>query len=139
MGTGYLVQLTSAAREVAAELTEIEPPLSAMRKVRRELGLAAEGLDAVRLARTVRSDLLNTIHRVAAALPDSAYLNSFTWDERGAGRITGVARRAVKVVNELEGADAVVDPRLDGQPMRRMVREKRWETFTIVYGRELRP
>gem|GEM_PF-4264583 len=139
VGTGYLVQLTSSAREVAGELTAIEAPLAALRQVRRELGLATEGLDAVQFTQTTRSDLLNTIHRVAAALPDSAYVNSFSWDELGAGRITGVARRAVKVVNELESADAVVDPRLDGQPMRRLVREKRWETFTIVYGLEVRP
>ena len=133
-GALFALRLAWERRSVERELTALGTPLSVVLTARRELREAEATVRAVTQAEQTRGRSLTVLAAIAAALPDSAVLTSFTWRPDGCGVMSGLARRAADVVARLERSSTVAGPRLEGPVVREASRGREWERFTVVFG-----
>jgi hypothetical protein len=132
-----LVALLSLVRERAAlrgELASFAVPVAALQRAQREVDEGRAMLSALENGRDAHASFSLRLAAVVRALPDSAYLTSLTLGEAGRGSITGVARRATRVVADLAADPLVPPPRMDGPSVREEVQGKDWERFVIALG-----
>ena len=129
------VRLRSELRSVEAELARLREPSRAVTAARREMAEAAAMLQAIRDDDQHRSVPLQQLLMVTLALPDSAYVTSFSADNQGQGTLTGAAKEAARVVSALSGGKAVAAPRMEGPAVRELVAGREWDRFTIRFGR----
>lgn len=129
-----VIRVRLELRHIEAELVRLRQPAAAVALARREVGETAAMIEAIRLAELQRRVPLDRLVSVALALPDSAYLTSFTADRGGSGTITGAAREAARVVAGIERRNAAIAPRLEGPAVREVVAGREWERFTVRFG-----
>lgn len=134
LGGLYAARLVLGLRETKRELARLAMPAAVVVAARRELRDAAALIETLDQSAAQRQAVAGRLARIAAALPDSAFLTSLTLDARGAGVLTGLARRAADVVARLDARGAVAHPRLDGPVLRETAAGKEWERFTITFG-----
>ncbi len=134
-GVLFAFRLAWERRAVEREFMALSGPLGAVLAARRELREAELTVRAVTQGEQTRGRTLALLAAVAAALPDSAVVNSLSWKVDGSGIMSGLARRAADVVARLERSAALPGPRLDGPVVRETAGGREWERFTIVFGR----
>jgi hypothetical protein len=127
-------RLEREERRIETRLSEIGEAVDAVRGARRQIGEAATMLQTVAAAERARGTILIQLGQVTAALPDSAFLESLTVDEKGAGSISGLARSAVALVERLDRASGVTGPTLDGPAVRERHGTTEWERFSVRFG-----
>jgi len=130
--TLFVVRLGWERRRVGAELTALDEPVRAVLAARRDLRDAAAAVEAVASVERSKGAALDVLAAVAAALPDSAVLTSFTWGAGAGGVLTGAAQRASDVVARLERA-GLQELRLEGPVVREAIGGRALERFTIVF------
>ena len=136
VGVLFGARLAWERRAVERELAVLAGPLGAVLAARRELREAEATVRAVTRGGPTRGQSVAVLGAVAAALPDSALLTSFTWRSDGSGVMSGLARRAADVAAGLERSNAVSGPRLEGPAIRETLGGREWERFAIVFGRD---
>jgi hypothetical protein len=119
-------------RRVGRELGELAKPNAAIVQLRRELTTASRMVQTVEQAERNRGVNLTRLASLTAALPDSAYLTSLSFDD-SAGTLSGVAPQATEVLAALDRAPAVVSPRLTGPAVREVIDGKERERFTVSF------
>ena len=134
LGGLYAARLVLGLRETKRELARLAQPATAVMTARRELRDATALIEALDQSAAQRQAGAARLVRIAAALPDSAFLTSLTLDASGAGVVTGLAQRVADVLARLEARGAVVHPRLDGPVLRETAAGKEWERFTVIFG-----
>lgn len=133
-GMLFGVRLVIERRDVETQLAAADPPLAALRQVRREMRTAEATVLGLAEARRSRGQALATLARVNGAMPDSAVLTSYTWRSDGSGVVAGAGRRAADVLAAVERSHAVPNPRIDGAIVREALGGHEWERFTILFG-----
>jgi hypothetical protein len=116
------------------EETRLAEPARAVSDVQRRMHEASAAIAAVRQSALRRESALLVLGSVLAALPDSAYLTAFHWEESGAGAMTGAAPDAASMLATMEGNIVLKEPRLDGAAMRDSVDGAVHQRFVIKFG-----
>ncbi|HET9292667.1 MAG TPA: hypothetical protein VLA95_07945 [Gemmatimonadales bacterium] len=135
VAAGSVVGLRVARAEQAASvaLDTLGPAVEALAGLREQVARAHAALGAVDSAAAHRGRVLEAVLRAAAAIPDSAYLVTVALDTSGAGRMAGVAPKAVVVLASAERA-GVPNPRLEGDAVPIHADGRRRERFTLRFG-----
>ncbi len=116
------------------ELGALVPSLAALRTARQTMARAEAMVDSVDAGERGRGRLVSRFSAASRSLPDSAALTAIQLNADGSGRLSGIARRAVDVVAQLERTRAIAGPRLDGRAIPETVAGRPWERFTILFG-----
>ena len=136
VGVLFATRLAWERHAVERDLAALGGPLGAVLAARRELREAEATVRAVTRGGPTRGQSVAVLGAVAAALPDSSVLTSFTWRSDGSGVMSGLARRAAEVVARLERSNAVLGLRLEGPAVRETLGGREWERFAVVFGRD---
>jgi len=132
--TTRAVAVVREQRSVAAAVDSLRAPLEALGRLRREMARTEAMLNAIDGSVRNRGVITHRLLRMVQALPDSAALTTIHLDMHGEGRVTGLARRPLDVVADLERGQAAANPRLEGGTIREEVQGRAWERFTIGFG-----
>lgn len=132
--TSRVVVLMQENRVITAGLDSLRAPVAALGRLRREMERAGIMLDAIEASVRERSTVPHQLLKLVEALPDSAVLTAVTIEIGGEGRATGLARRPLELVAELDRLGAVANPRLEGGTVREAVQGRAWERFTVGFG-----
>ncbi len=133
---GLSARFEQRRNTVEAEIEKLAAPSQAVARARRSLHDASATVAALEEASLQRGALLDRIGRIAAALPDSAYLASLTVDLGGSGSMTGEARHSSQALARLEAEGAVLAPRPLGPVTSESDGGRVWEHFSIGFGAE---
>jgi hypothetical protein len=127
------IRVVRADRAASVALDTLAPGVEALAGLREQVARAHAALGAVDSAAARRGRVLEAVLRAAAAIPDSAYLVTVALDTAGAGRMAGVAPKAVVVLASAERA-GVPNPRLEGDAVPIHADGRRRERFTLRFG-----
>lgn len=83
-----------------------------------------------------RTTVPRLLLQLARGLPDSVVLTGLTLDGGAGGRMTGLARRPLDLVAQLEQAQVVVRPRIEGGTVKEPLLGQTWDRFTLAFGAE---
>lgn len=137
-GAAYVGRLSRDRRFLVSETTRLANATAVVSSARRSLADAQAMIDSVGEAALHRGSVAAQLGRLLQAVPDSAYLTSVDLDDRGAGVATGSARQAADIPAALERTAVVVSPRFEGVPIRDDAAGRRWERFTLRFGRPVK-
>ncbi len=129
----HVGQLLVAERQADRRLAELRQPATAVRNARRELDRASAMTSAIARSSARQMAMTRRLAGLAAALPDSAYLVSLSFDSTGNGLIAGAAPAAAMVMARLERARGFDGVRLEGDPTQDGATSGR-ERFTLRFG-----
>ena len=121
-------------RRIAARLDEARGPLASVLAAEAQADSAARMVARLDQESAHESDLVATLFRVAAALPDSAFLTQLRVDSAGVGLVAGAARRPAAVLAALEGRAGLTAPRFEGRTSPDMISGHPVERFAIGFG-----
>jgi len=119
---------------VRAALEARAAPAAALARLRAEWTGAQAMLAAVAATEAQQRVLLHQLTRLAAALPDSAFLASLTLSATGATTATGYARRATDVAAALERQPGLPPPTLGAALGREALGGREWDRFRLTLG-----
>lgn len=136
--SGFVIRVQREHREVDRRLAALKAPLAAVGAARRELAGATLMVETIEAGERNRASLLRHLASITAALPDSAYLTSFSLGEDG-GTMSGLARQATSVMAAFEKEAAIAAPRLTGPVIREVIVGKELERFTLTFARGPEP
>ena len=121
-------------RRIAARLEDERGPLAAVLAAEARADSATRMVARLERESVHEGDLVATLFRVAAALPDSAFLTQLRVDSAGVGVVAGAARRPAAVLAALEGGAGLTAPRFEGRTSPDMVSGHPVERFAIGFG-----
>ena len=130
--TSTTVAASRRTAAAAGELSRIEAPLLAALQVRRDLDSATAALNAISGAHAERRERSLFLARLAATLPDSAFLVTLSLDSAG-GTLSGYAPNAAGVLALLERRGVVTQARFQGPLTREMVNGREYQRFSMTF------
>ena len=138
LAAAVVVRIGLERRRVDARLAELRGPLDAL------LASKAAADSASAIVAQLESDAasegaaVTTLLRIAAAMPDSAFLTQIRIDSAGVGLVAGAARRPAAVLASLEREGGLRVPRFAGRTTPDLVGGRPVERFAIDFGGEER-
>jgi len=124
------------ARAIRVAADSLRAPIEALASARARMARAAAMLDAIDRAEVDRVAIARQVLNLARVLPDSVVLTGLSIGENETGRMTGLARRPLELVAELDRRQAVRNPRLEGGTLKETLQGRPWERFTLAFGPE---
>lgn len=134
LGGSALVLDLLERRRLSARLDEIRGPLAAVLAAEAEADSAARMVALLDREVAREGELVATLFRVAAVLPDSSFLTQLRVDSAGVGLVAGAARRPAAVLAALEGRAGLASPRFQGRTSRDVISGRPVERFAIGFG-----
>jgi hypothetical protein len=121
-------------RRLDARLEEVRGPLAAVLTAEAGVDSAERMIALLERESGAEGEVVAVLFRVAAALPDSAFLTQLRVDSAGVGLVAGAARRPAAVLAALEGRAGLTSPRFEGRTSRDVVAGQPVERFAIGFG-----
>lgn len=123
---------------VEARLAELQGPLAALLASEASADSAAAMVAQLDADGRAEGTPVMTLFRIAAAIPDSAFLTQIRIDSAGVGLVAGAARRPATVLASLERDGGLRTPRFTGRTTSDLIGGRPVERFAIGFGGEER-
>ncbi len=133
LASAWVAKTRQERRAITVELQSLREPAAAVLAVRRKVGETRGMLAVLAADDAARGAPAQLLARLAATLPDSAFLTTVAVDSLGHGSLAGYARRASAVVALLERSGMVGQPTLRGEVVREPIAGRDWERFTLEF------
>ena len=134
LGGSILTRDALERRRIATRLDQARGPLAAVLAAEAGADSAARMVARLERESAREGEVVAILFRVAAALPDSAFLTHLRVDSAGVGLVAGAARRPAAVLAALEGRAGLTSPRFQGRTSRDVISGRPVERFAIGFG-----